>query len=110
MRVFVVRVMVLAMLLFPLAGTANPFNSVDLISVNMLAQRGPLSILPKQAGARISSKQATSRVKQKYRDSKILSINLIKSKGPSVYRVKTLTASAVVKYVYVDGTTGDVFE
>ena len=106
MRVFVV----LAMLLIPVAATAVPHDRVDIVpAAILLAQRGPTSLLPNQ-GAKIGTKQAASRVKQKYQGSKILSINLIQSKGPAVYRVKTLSASGVVKYVYVDGTTGDVFE
>ena len=107
MRVFII----LSMLLSPLAATAVPHDTAGIMLADMmLAQRGPANLLPHQSGPRIGSKQATSRVKQKYRDSKILSINLIRSKGPAVYRVKTLSASGVVKYVFVDGTTGDVFE
>ncbi len=115
MRVLVV----LAMLLIPLAATAVHHDTANIVLYDtadvmlddiLLAQRGPSSLLPNQDGARISSKQAASRVKQRYQDSKILSINLIQSKGPAVYRVKTLSASGVVKYVFVDGTTGDVFE
>lgn len=106
MGVFVV----LAMLLIPLAATAVPHDTADIVPTGiLLAQKGPQNLLPNQ-GARIGTKQAASRVKQKYQSSKILSINLIRSKGPAVYRVKTLSASGVVKYVYVDGTTGDVFE
>lgn len=59
---------------------------------------------------RIGSGQAATLVKQRYQGSKILSINLIASKGPPVYRVKMLSPSGVVKYVFVDGTTGSVFE
>ncbi len=103
MRVFVV----LVMLLSPLTAHAVPHGTVANI---LLAQGGPQNLLPNQSGARISSKQAASRVKQKYQGSKILSINLIQSKGPAVYRAKTLSADGVVKYVFVDGTTGDVFE
>ncbi len=106
MRVFVV----LAMLLIPLAATAVPDDTADIMPAGiLLAQKGPQNLLPNQ-GARIGTKQAASRVKQRYQGSKILSIDLIQSKGPSVYRVKTLSASGVVKYVFVDGTTGDVFE
>ncbi|MBQ74523.1 MAG: hypothetical protein CMQ20_05790 [Gammaproteobacteria bacterium] len=102
MRLFVV----LAMLLIPMAATAASYDPAGYL----LAQRGPQNLLPQQDGARISSKQAASRVKQKYQNSKILSINLIKGRGPAVYKVKTLSASGVVKYVFVDGTSGDVFE
>lgn len=59
---------------------------------------------------RIGSGQAATLVKQRYQGSKILSINMIDSKGPPVYRVKTLSSTGVVKYVFVDGITGAVFE
>lgn len=106
MRVFVV----LVMLLIPVAATAVSHDTADIMPAGiLLAQGGPSSLLPNQ-GAKINTRQAATRVKQKYHSSKILSIDLIQSKGPAVYRVKTLSASGVVKYVYVDGTTGDVFE
>ncbi len=75
----------------------------------LLAAGNANQLLPGQK-ARITNKRAASLVKQHYRSSKILSINLIRSKGPPVYRVKTLSSSGVVRYVYVDGITGDVFE
>ena len=93
--------------------------SVDAISMQATSRHGALilamsaqatsSLLPSQS-AKVSNKEATSSVKQEYKDSKILSINLMKSKGPPVYKVKTLSSDGVVKYVFVDGTTGDVFE
>ena len=61
------------------------------------------------AKARISAKQAAAKVKQKF-GGKVLSIKLIESKGPPVYRVKTLSESGVVKVVFVDGHSGAVFE
>jgi uncharacterized membrane protein YkoI len=79
------------------------------ISAYILSAQASSSLLPNQS-ARVSNKEATSSVKQQYKNSKILSINLIQSKGPPVYKVKTLSSDGVVKYVFVDGTTGDVFE
>jgi hypothetical protein len=61
------------------------------------------------AKARINAKQAAAKVKQRY-GGKVLSIKLIDSKGPPVYRVKTLSTSGVVKVVFVDGQSGRVFE
>ena len=105
MRVFVV----LAILLIPVAATAVPHDRADIMPAAIVLAQSPTGLLPNQ-GPRISSREAASRVKQRYKSSKILSINLIQSKGPAVYRVKTLSASGVVKYVFVDGATGDVFE
>lgn len=76
---------------------------------DFLPRSQPQGILPSPS-ARISNKEAAARVRQNYRDHKILSVNLIESKGPPVYRVKTLSEDGVVKYVFVDGTSGDVFE
>jgi len=75
-------------------------------------------LLPKQEirGAKVPSptrlgrKQATDKVQQRYRKHKVLSVNLISSKGPATYRVKTLSSQGVVKYVFVDGNSGEVFE
>ncbi len=76
-------------------------------------------LLPKQnirgtkllkPSVRLGRKQATDKVKQRYRKHKVLSVNLISSKGPATYRVKTLSSSGVVKYVFVDGNSGEVFE
>ncbi len=59
---------------------------------------------------RVGDEQATAKVRKRYPKSRILSVNLIESKGPPVYRVKTLSAEGVVKYVFVDSRSGDVFE
>ena len=82
---------------------------IGLIHTQSVSAQAVSSLLPSQS-ARVSSKEATVSVKQRYGNSKILSINLIESKGPPVYRLKTLSSDGVVKYVFVDGTTGDVFE
>jgi uncharacterized membrane protein YkoI len=37
-------------------------------------------------------------------------VSLIDSKGPVVYRVKTLSPKGVVKTVFVDGNSGNVFD
>jgi len=73
---------------------------------------GPQNIVgeTREAGPRVGSKEAASRVKRAYGDRKILSVRLIDAKGPPVYRVKTLSDDGVVEYVFVDGTSGDVFE
>ena len=61
------------------------------------------------AKSRIDAKQAAATVKQKL-GGKVLSVKLIESKGPPVYRVKTLSRSGVVKVVFVDGQSGKVFD
>jgi hypothetical protein len=59
---------------------------------------------------RLDPRAAVAQVKQHYQFHKILAVSLIDSQGPTVYRVKTLSPEGVVKYVYVDGNSGDVFE
>ena len=59
---------------------------------------------------RVADHQATALVRKRYPNSKVLSVRLIESKGPPVYRVKTLSRAGVVKHVFVDGRSGDVFE
>jgi len=59
---------------------------------------------------KINRQKAASKAKRAYPDSKILSVKLIKGAGPAVYRLKMLSSDGIVKYVFVDGQTGSVFE
>ena len=65
--------------------------------------------LPPRA-QRLDSRDAAAQVRQQYQSHKILSVSLIDSKGPVVYRVKTLSPKGVVKTVFVDGNSGNVFD
>ena len=49
-------------------------------------------------------------MRRQYANHRILNIVLIESKGPPVYKVKTLSGDGVVKHVYVDAVGGDVFD
>lgn len=86
----------------------------------MAAAAGAAAVVTAAAGAapntmllaaksRIDAKQAAATVKRKL-GGKVLSVKLIESKGPPVYRVKTLSKSGVVKVVFVDGQSGKVFD
>jgi len=55
----------------------------------------------------ISKAQAISAVKQKLHG-KVLSVSLIKSQGPPVYRVKVLLDKGRVRTVFVDAANGRV--
>ena len=59
---------------------------------------------------KISSRRAASLVKQRYGDARVLGVQLLEKGGSPVYRVKTLSTDGVVKSVFVDGNSGDVFE
>jgi len=58
----------------------------------------------------ISNKRAASLVKERYAASRILGVSLLDDQGPPVYRVRTLSTKGVVKSVFVDGNSGEVFE
>lgn len=66
-------------------------------------------IMDQRIKAAIDARQAAAAVKQRY-EGTILSIRLMENKGPPVYRVKTLSTAGVVKVVFVDGQTGEVYE
>jgi hypothetical protein len=71
----------------------------------------PKGLVSTERTPKVGNQQAVERVKHAFSDYKILSLRLMESaKGPPVYRVKTLSPEGVVKYVYVDGISGDVFE
>lgn len=68
------------------------------------------SIVQEQQGVSVSNQQAAGNVRQQFPGSKILSVKMMGSGGPPVYKIKTLSGSGVVTFVYVDGTSGEVFE
>ena len=79
--------------------------------------RNPLGInsssqnpMANQAKRRISNRKAASLVKQKFNSSRVLGVSLIEKNGPPIYRVRTLSPDGVVKSVFVDGESGEVFE
>ncbi len=100
------RLLVLALLVL---GTSPGLAQADFL----LAARTPPpanNIRSDTQRPRISNQQAASKIKRSVPGSKILSIKLIKSKGPPVYRVKTLSGDGVVKFVFVDGINGEIFK
>ena len=58
----------------------------------------------------ISNQRAASLVKQRYSSSRILGVSLLDDGGPPIYRVRTLSPNGVVKSVFVDANSGEVFE
>lgn len=59
---------------------------------------------------RISTQQAASMVKNRYAGSRVLGVTAIANDGSTLYRVRTLSGDGVVKSVFVDGRSGEVFE
>lgn len=58
----------------------------------------------------ISNQRAASLVMERYSGSRILGVSLMDAQGPPVYKVRTLSPNGVVRSVFVDGNSGEVFE
>lgn len=93
-------------LILPVLVSAQPADRDGPIKLQQQNQR----LMAPESARRISNRQAASLVKQRYGASKILGISLLNDSGPPVYRVRTLSPDGVVKSVFVDGRTGEVFE
>jgi uncharacterized membrane protein YkoI len=122
MRTMTIITTALLLLVLPAltqAGEDNVWNKIQtgpglpepfVVAEQLLPKREIRGTRAPRPAVRLGRKQATDKVQQQYRAHKILSVNLISSKGPATYRVKTLSAEGVVKYVFVDGDSGEVFE
>lgn len=73
-------------------------------------QSAPGRPFVQEPDARISNRAAAALVKQRYGNARILGISLMDNQGPPIYRVRTLSPDGVVKSVFVDGESGEVFE
>lgn len=58
----------------------------------------------------ISNNHAASLVKQRYSSARILGVSLLDQGGAPIYKVRTLSENGVVRSVFVDGRSGEVFE
>ena len=83
----------------------SSFSRSDTIDVSqfLIAANNPIRL------AEVSLEQAIKKAKSKY-GGKVLSAKQIESKGPLVYKIKLLLPNGRVKTVFVDGSSGDVFE
>ncbi|MCG8313671.1 MAG: PepSY domain-containing protein [Pseudomonadales bacterium] len=83
----------------------SSFSRSDTIDVYqfLIAANNPIRL------AEVSLEQAIKKAKSKY-GGKVLSAKQIESKGPLVYKIKLLLPNGRVKTVFVDGSSGDVFE
>tara|TARA_R110002110_G_scaffold92394_2_gene241114 strand:- start:219 stop:533 length:315 start_codon:yes stop_codon:yes gene_type:complete len=89
---------------------ANPFAQQDQgwLSLSQFKAPPQNNLLPGKPRSRVGNQQAASRAKQRFPESKVLSVNL--DSANDRYRVKVLTNGGVVKYVYVDARDGEIFE
>lgn len=108
MRVLILGLMIIVA---PVVAAAPHAHRSEMIAARDYLRPAPKALLDNSRPPKVGSSQAVEQVKRAYSDSKILSMQLMESgKGPPVYRVKTLTSEGVVKYIYVDAMSGDVFE
>lgn len=73
-------------------------------------QGGASARLAPESRTRISNSRAASLVKQRHGSSRILGVNLLERGGSPVYKIRTLSPDGVVKSIFVDGRTGEVFD
>jgi|GEM_PF-540331 len=101
----------LLLMLVAVNASANPFDHSDRGSYRSAEFKPPplKNILPSKSRSRAGSKEAASRAKQRFPQSKILSVQPMQSQG-NQYRVKLLSDGGVVKYVFVDANSGEVFD
>ena len=106
------RLIVLLLMIFVPAAMAAPYGHRGDAGRMSGGEFSSKSLLGHQGRApRVGNQQAAAQVKHAYSNRKILSLELMNNaKGPPLYRVKTLSPNGVVKYVYVDAISGDVFE
>lgn len=90
--------------------SANPFSYPERDGRRSAEfRKAPDNFLPGKSRSRSGSREAASQAKQRYPESKILSINPVRN-SERQYRVKLLSNDGVVKYVFVDATNGEVFD
>jgi len=101
--------------------TSTVFAALILISGSILAeersrkprtglQAPPPASLAPEARARVSNSRAASLVKRRDSSARVIGVSLLNSGGSPVYKVRTLSSDGVVKSVFVDAMTGEVFE
>lgn len=114
MRIGLYPIVLICLLASCLLGSADSYASRSAIflaaSEHRQSQASPSINKQQPRKLQISKQQAASKAKRNYPGSKILSVKIIGESGPAVYRLKMLSPEGVVKYVFVDGKNGSVFE
>jgi len=82
----------------------GPRNSGD--PITSLPTRNAYSTEVRARGPAIDNQSAARRVKERFRDRRILGIKLIQRRNKTLYQVKTLSAEGVVAFVNVDAESG----
>lgn len=95
--------------LFLLGGTAAAAE-YDRRKVPPGIQADPANRLAPASRVRITDSRAAALVKQRHKKAKVLGVSLLERGGSPVYKVRTLSSKGVVRSVFVDGRTGEVFD
>lgn len=98
----------LALLTFMSSVHAGPFDRPGQMGQIAEFKLPENKFLPSKPRPRAGEKKAASYAKSAFPDAKILSVNYMQRDGS--YRVKLLSQGGVVKYIYVNPDSGEVFE
>lgn len=79
----------------------------SLLALPVPAAASAVTLSVMAQGAAVSESAAVAAA-QRVVKGRVLSVQLIESRGPPVYRVKILTENGRVRTVHVDGQSGDV--
>ncbi len=98
----------LALLIFVSPVNAGPFDRPGQLGQMAEFKLPESKFLPSNPRPRAGEKKAAAYAKNAFPDAKILSVNYMQRDGS--YRVKVLSRGGVVKYIFVDPDSGEVFE
>jgi len=70
----------------------------------------PRTSLVVEPPSAISSSRAAALVKQRYKGARVLGVTRLDEGGAPLYKIRTLSKDGVVRSVFVDSKTGEVFQ
>ena len=70
----------------------------------------PRASLAVEPAAAISSSRAAALVRQHYKGARVLGVTRLDEGGAPLYKIRTLSKEGVVRSVFVDSKTGEVFQ
>jgi len=76
--------------------------------VTDVAEKRSMKKVAKKSGKKIISKSTAINNAKSEVNGKVLSVRLIDSRGPAIYRIKMLVGESRVRTVFVDGINGKV--
>jgi len=70
----------------------------------------PRASLAVEPAAAVSSSRAAALVRQHYKGARVLGVTRLDEGGAPLYKIRTLSKEGVVRSVFVDSKTGEVFQ